>query len=68
MIAMPIKEQLYLRALRLLNDKLGHAPAAVAWARSVAGCRLDETDIPADPRRSFTLRELSLGAAEVVSL
>jgi hypothetical protein len=65
---MPISEQLYLRALRMLNDGLEHSAAALAWARSVCGFGVDELEIPDQRPDGFTLRELSLGAAEVVSL
>lgn len=55
------EEQLYLRALRILNDGMHHTPAAVRWARAVAGFECAE-DLPPDPPHGFTLRELSLGA------
>jgi hypothetical protein len=58
---MPTHEQLYLRALRILNDGMAHAPAATRWARHIAGFECFE-DIPPDPVSGFTLRELSLGA------
>jgi hypothetical protein len=60
---MPIVEQLYLRALRILNDGLVHSAAALRWARETAGCMLDE-DTLQEPESGFSLRELSLGAAK----
>lgn len=65
---MPTSEQLYLRALRILNDGLEHSAAALAWAQRVCGFGVDEREIPDLRTDGFTLRELSLGAAEVVSL
>jgi hypothetical protein len=58
---MPTHEQLYLRALRILNDGMAHSPAAARWAREIAGFECAEV-LPADPPTGFTLRELSLGA------
>ncbi len=53
---MPIQEQLRLRALRMLTDAYQHSPSAVAWAYATAGLL----------QGGFTLRELSLGAGEVI--
>lgn len=56
----PIPLQLADRAARILSDGKRHSTAAISWARdTVWAARRTAQDSP------FTLRELSLGAADV---
>lgn len=56
------REQLQLRALRILHDGLKHSAAAVSWARLAANTSDSWIIMDAELRYQFTLRELSLGA------
>lgn len=66
---MPTSEQLVWRAQRMLHDGRQHSKAALAWARAIVEAQRLSIDIQSEEAGTvFTLRELSLGAAEVVSL
>lgn len=59
---MSTAEQLYLRALRLLNDNRRHEAGAVFWARCQVSPELRPTRADDLQRAGFTLREISLGS------
>jgi hypothetical protein len=62
---MPTSEQLRLRALRILHDGKRHSADAICWAMDLTGERTATAELRL---AGFTLREISLGAGEVVSL
>lgn len=65
---MPPHDRLALRAMRMLKDGYRHSPQALEWAQWMAPDRVVAKDVNTLLGAGFSLREISLGSREVVSL